>query len=518
VTAIDIQQENITTNALPDMRRWVLFSTILASSMAFIDTSALNVALPAIQEDLQANGAQLLWIVNAYLIMLAALILVGGSLGDKLGRKKVFMTGIGVFILASLACGLAPNTTFLLEARAVQGIGAAMMIPGSLAIITATFEPETRGRAIGTWAAITTMVTIAGPVLGGCLADIGLWRGVFLINLPIGFAALLTLYFKVPESCDEAASHQIDYLGAGLATVGLAGLTYGFISLSNFRLDNPHVYGSLLVGLIALVACGIVEARSDHPMLPLNLFQSYTFSGTNLLTLFLYGALNVGTFFLCLNLVQAQGYSQSIAGLADMPFALLLAGLSPLAGELAERYGPRLPLIIGPSLAGLGFLLLARVGLTDGPSDYWVTFFPGILVFGLGMAITVAPLTTAVMGSVSTQYAGTASGINNAVARTAGVLAIAIIGSIALCFFGEALADHTAHLNLSSEVRSTLQTVATQLGQTIVLPNIPPGQASAVETAIKLAFADTFQVVMLCCAGLSWLSAIMAALLVEQQS
>jgi MFS family permease len=234
--------------------------------------------------------------------------------------------------------------------------------------------------------------------------------------------------------------------------------------------------------------------------------------------LFLYGALNVGTFFLCLNLVQAQGYSQSIAGLADMPFALLLAGLSPLVGELAERYGPRLPLIIGPSLAGLGFLLLAQVGLTNGPSDYWVTFFPGILVFGLGMAITVAPLTTAVMGSVSTQYAGTASGINNAVARTAGVLAIAIIGSIALCFFAGALADHTAHLNLSHEVQSTLQAAATQLGQTIALPNIPPGQASAVETAIKLAFADTFQVVMLYCAGLSWISAIMAALLVEHQN
>jgi EmrB/QacA subfamily drug resistance transporter len=514
VQPVPAEPETIANGGLPAAERWVLVATTLASSMAFIDASALNVALPTLQDALQASGAQLLWIINAYLLMLAALVLVGGSLGDKLGRKKVFMTGICLFILASLACGLTPTAQFLLVARAVQGIGGALMIPGSLAMITATFGPEKCGRAIGTWAAITTMVTIAGPVLGGGLADIGLWRGVFLINLPIGLSALLILHFKVPESRDKALTQPIDYPGAILTTLGLATLTYGFISLPNLGPGNPAVYGALLVGIVALVSWGIVEARSHHPMLPLHLFQSSRFSGTNLLTLFLYGALNVGTFFLCLNLVRAQGYSQTIAGFADIPFALLLAGLSPVMGELVERYGPRLPLIIGPLLAGFGFLLLAQVGLTHGPDDYWTTFFPGIFVFGLGMAITVAPLTATVMTSVPAGYTGTASGVNNAVARTAGVLAIAIVGSIALIAFSGALTTYTADLNLSAEARNALQAEAAQLGQTIALTGIAPDQVSAVETAIKLAFVDTYQVVMLICTGLAWLSAIMAALLV----
>lgn len=286
-----------------------------------------------------------------------------------------------------------------------------MMIPGSLAIITASFDPNRRGQAIGTWAAATTIVTIAGLVLGGFLADAGAWRGVSLINLPLGIITLLILYFKVPESREEDSS-QIDYLGAVLATLGLAGLTYSFISLPDLGFSDPRIYGILSGGIVALIAWVVVEVRSDHPMMPLHLFKSRTFSGTNLLTLFLYAALSLVTFFFPLNLVQAQGYSQSIAGLADTPFALLLAGLSPWAGKLADRYSPRLPLIIGPSLAGLGFLLIACVGLTDGPSDYWTTFFPGVVVFGIGMAATVAPLTTAVMGSVSTHHSGTASGIN----------------------------------------------------------------------------------------------------------
>ncbi|GAB1544473.1 MFS transporter [Scytonema sp. NUACC21] len=510
-----VQQENTSGSVQDKVGHWVLLSTILASSMAFIDASALNVALPALQENLGASGIQLLWIVNSYLLMLAALILVGGSLGDKLGRKKVFAIGICLFILASVACGFSPTTKFLISARILQGIGGAMMIPGSLAIITAYFQPEHRGSAIGTWSAATTIVTVAGPVLGGLLADAGYWRGVFLINVPIGTIALLILCLKVPESRNEEASVKIDYPGAILATLGLAGLTYGFISLYDFGFGNPRIYLTLISGAIALVSYAIVEARSAHPMMPLSLFKSRTFSGTNLLTLFLYGALSVGTFFLCLNLVQAQGYSQSIAGLADMPFALLLSGLSPWAGQLADRYGSRLPLIVGPSLAGLGFLLMAFVGLTHGASEYWTTFFPGILVFGLGMAITVAPLTNAVMGSVTAQYAGTASGINNAVSRTAGVLAIAIIGSIALSTFAGALQEHTAYIHLSKAARLLLQSQARQLGHISPIVGLAPENMDAVETAVKLALVDTFRLVMIICAGLAWLSAAMAALLVE---
>ncbi|MBD2202655.1 MFS transporter [Calothrix sp. FACHB-1219] len=513
-----VKQENKLIVLLPKQGYWVLLSTILASSMAFIDTSALNVTLPTLQNDLQASGEQLLWIINAYLLMLAALILIGGSLGDRLGRKKVFMFGISLFIMASLACGLAPNIEFLIGARVVQGIGGAITIPGSLAIITACFQPEERGSAIGKWSAATTIVTLVGPVLGGLLADAGLWRGVFLINLPLGLTTLVILYFQVPESRNEQVSGKIDYPGAILVALGLASLTYGFISLHNFGFQDPRIYGSLSLGVIALVAYIIVQIRSPHPMMPLHLFKSLTFSGTNLLTLFLYGALNVGNLFLSLNLVQAQGYSQSIAGMADMPFALLLSGLSPWAGKLADQYGPRPLLILGPLLAGLGFLIMAFVGLTDGAEDYWTTFFPGITVFGLGMAITVAPLTTTVMGSVPTHYAGTASGINNAVARMAGVLTIAIVGSVALCNYGNKLEVHTASIHLSEAGRILLASQANQLGQTSMLAGVRPENLQAVETAIKLSFADTFGLVMIICTGLAWMSAIAAALMVMPKS
>jgi EmrB/QacA subfamily drug resistance transporter len=512
------QQERRGNHRRPAAGRWVLLSTILASSMAFIDGSALNVALPALQADLHASGAQLLWIINAYLLMLAALILVGGSLGDRLGRKKVFMIGIGLFVLASLGCGLAPTITFLIGVRLIQGVGGALMIPGSLAIITATFGEDQRGRAIGTWSAATILVTIAGPILGGVLADAGLWRGIFLLNIPLGIAALLALSLKVAESRDEAVSGAIDYPGAVLATLGLAGLTYSLISAPQLGFGDPRIYLTLIGGVVALALFGITEARSDHPMLPLQLFQSRTFSGTNLLTLFLYGALNVGTVFLALNLIQVQGYRQSIAGLAFTPFALLLAALSRWTGGLADRYGARRPLIVGPTLAGLGFLLLAFVGLTAGPTDYWTTFLPGILVFGLGMALTVAPLTTAVMGSVATHYAGTASGINNAVSRTAGVLAIAIVGAVALFAFAGALDRRTAQLDLADTARAALHAEAEELAAASVPAGVAPEQAAAVATGIKLAFVDTFRVVMLVCMGLAWLSAAMAALLVEGQA
>jgi EmrB/QacA subfamily drug resistance transporter len=496
--------------------RWVLFATILASAMAFIDGSALNVALPSLQASLGASGAQLLWVINAYLLMLAALILVGGSLGDRLGRKKVFMAGIALFMLASLACGLAPTIGLLIAARVVQGIGGALMIPGSLAIIGASFAPDTRGRAIGTWSAASTLVTIAGPVLGGVLAGAGLWRGVFLINLPLGLAALAVLLRKVPESRDEAASGAIDYLGAALVSLGLAGLTYGFISAPGYGFADPRVYLALVGGALALAAFVVVEARSPRPMTPPALFRSRTFTGANLLTLFLYGALSVGTFFLSLNLVQAQGYSQALAGLAFTPFALLLSTLSRFTGALSDRYGPRLPLIVGPTLAGLAFLIFGLIGLTSGPADYWTTFFPGVLVFGVGMAITVAPLTSTVMGAAPSHLAGTASGINNAVSRTAGVLAIAILGAAALLVFAASLETRTSALGLPAEAQAALRQAAAELGAAQVPASVPLEQSAAVAQAIKLAFVDTFRVVMFACAALAWLSAAMTVVFIKK--
>jgi EmrB/QacA subfamily drug resistance transporter len=497
---------------------WVLAAAILASSMAFIDGSALNVALPALQADLNASGAELLWIINGYLLMLAALILIGGSLGDQVGRKKVFIAGISLFVVASLACGLAPSTQWLIGARIVQGIGGALMIPGSLAIIGAYFGPDQRGRAIGTWSAATTIVTVAGPVLGGILADAGLWRAVFLINLPLGTLALAVLITKVPESRDESAPGKLDVPGAILATLGLASLTYGFISVPEAGFSSPAVLAALLGSVLALAAFVLVEARRPNPMVPLHLFRSRNFTGANLLTLFLYGALSAAVLFLSLNLVQVQGYSQSQAGFAFTPFALLLTVLSRWAGGLVDRYGPRRPLIAGPAVAGLGFMLMGLNGLTGGPQEYWWTFFPGIAVFGIGMGVTVAPLTTTVMGSVLSRYVGTASGINNAVSRTAGVLAIAILGAVALSAFRSTLDRRSEELGLAGPERQALLAQSGQLGNISIPEGADSQTQEAMQLAIRLAFVDTFRLVLWICAILAWISAAMAALLIRDQA
>ena len=312
--------------------RWVLFATVLASSMAFIDGSALNVALPVLQHDLGASGTELLWIVNGYALLLAALILLGGSLGDHYGRKRVFGLGIALFATASFFCGIAPSTGFLIAARAVQGSGGALMVPGSLALISASFGPTRRGRAIGTWGAFSTLTTVGGPIIGGFLASAGLWRGVFFINLPLAVLALVALAAKVPESRDPSLSRALDGPGAALATVGLAGVTAGFLEAPQLGWTDPLILLALIGGVAALVAFVVVEARSPHPLVSLHLFRSRTFSGTNLMTLFLYGALGGALVFFPLNLIQVQGYDPAIAGFAFLPFAILLIALSRWAG------------------------------------------------------------------------------------------------------------------------------------------------------------------------------------------
>ena len=497
-----------------DVGKWALISAILASAMSFVDASALNVALPALQADLAISGAQLLWVVNAYALMIASFMMIGGSLGDRLGRKKVFMTGIGLFLLASLACGLAPTGEFLIWARAAQGIGGALMIPSSLALITTSFSPDERGGAIGTWSAATTLVTLAGPLLGGFLADVGLWRGVFLLNIPVGITALAALHFRVPAR-REKAPRPVNYRGAILGALGLGGLTFGFMSMPVLGTGDPRVYGMIAFGIVALITSIISESRSEDPMIPLSLFRSRTFSGCNLLTLFLYGGLYAGIFFFALNLVQAQGYSQSLAGAAFLPVAILIAALSRWSGGLADRHGPRLPLIVGPFLAGLGFIFMAFVSLTNGPSDYWTTYFPGVVMLGLGLALTVAPLTATVMGSVASQYAGTSSGINNALSRIAGVLAIAVMGAVALSTFAGMLQANTSEIDLSPEARVALRTEAGKLGGASVPKEVKPEQVGTVELIVRRSFVDTFQMVMLICAGLAWLGTAAAATLIE---
>jgi EmrB/QacA subfamily drug resistance transporter len=496
--------------------RWVLIATILASSMAFIDGSALNVALPAIQASLGASGSDLFWIISGYNLFLAALILVGGSLGDLLGRKRIFQIGIVVFTVASVACGFADSATLLILARIVQGIGGALMVPGSLSILSAAFPPARRGTAIGTWSTFTTVATVIGPVLGGWLASQGLWRGIFFINAPLAVLTLFALR-HVPESRDEKA-HRMDIPGAVLVSLGLAGLTYGFIQGAEVGFAAPAILLALGLGVVALVAFVWVEARSSQPMVPLGLFRSRTFSGTNLLTLFLYSGLAAYSLFVSLNLVQVQAYDETQAGLATLPFVFMLIILSPWAGGLVAKIGPRIPLTVGPALTGLGFLLFGLIGQTNGPNDYWTTFFPATLMVGIGMGVTVAPLTTAVMGSAPSHSSGTASGINNAVARTANVLAIAILGGLALVFFTGMLGSAASDFALTPEQRTVLLTEeAPRLGAASAPEGVSAETATQIDAAVASSFIETHRVVMFVCAALAWISALIGWLMVERR-
>jgi EmrB/QacA subfamily drug resistance transporter len=495
---------------------WTLVATILASSMAFIDGSALNVVLNNLQHDLNASGAQLLWIVNAYLLVLAALILTGGALGDRYGRNRIFGMGIAIFATASLVCGLSPTIDMLLGARVVQGVGGALMVPGSLAIINATFRPHRRGRAIGTWSSVGALTTMSGPALGGVLASLGIWRAVFFINLPFALVALFALT-HVPETRDEsAAGHHFDVIGTELIVLALFGITYGAIGLGSGQGHLNDLRNlALPSGIITLIGYIVVESRRSHPMVPLAIFRSRTFAGTNAMCVFLYGALSGTLFFLPLNLIQIQGYSPALAGLVNLPFSILLATLSPIMGREADRFGPRLLLTVGPCVVALGFALLAVPGITSGPGSYWWTYLPASLAIGTGMGITVAPLTTAVMSSVSSQQSGVASGVNNAVTRSAQVLALAILGAVALLAFSNTLQARAASLPLSSEQRATLVSDAGKLGATPPPPGLDQHTAEQVRTTVKESFVSTFRLLAIISACMALLSAALAWTLVE---
>ena len=502
--------------ALPHIQSsgtWVLVATILGSSMAFIDSTVVNVALPVLQTDLKATVADVQWVVESYALFLSALILVGGSLGDHFGRRRMYATGIALFTLASLACGFAPTITFLIVARAVQGIGGALLVPGSLAIIGAFFASEQPGRAIGTWSGFTSITSALGPVLGGWLVQFASWRWVFFINLPIAAIVLFILFWRVPESeSEEDQRRGLDWWGAILATLGLGGIVYGLTQANNVGFGDPLVLAALAVGVVALIVFVVVETRIASPMLPFSLFRSRTFTGANLLTLLLYAALGGALFFLPFNLIRVQGYSPTAAGAANLPFVLIMFTLSRWSGGLVARYGAKIPLVIGPLIAAAGFVLFSLPGIGG---SYWTTFFPAVVVLGIGMAVAVAPLTTAVMGSVDPQRTGIASGINNAVARTAGLLAIAVLGIVALATFAASLDSNLNALALPPGVRAAL--VAQQnklLGITI-----PSGLSSAthvmIQNTISESFVTSFRVIMLIGAALALASALFSLLLIE---
>jgi EmrB/QacA subfamily drug resistance transporter len=482
--------------------------------MAFIDGSVVNVALPVLQKDLQATVSDMQWVVEAYALFLAALVLVGGSLGDRWGRRRIFAAGVAIFTLASIWCGLAPNTTHLIVARAAQGIGGALLVPSSLAIISATFGEQERGRAIGTWSGMTSIASALGPVLGGFLVERVSWRAVFFINVPLAAIVLLLLFWRVPESrADE--SGKLDVWGALLVTIGLGALVYGLIEAGTSGLGRPTVVAALGLGLVALLLFIAVEARSANPMMPLSVFRSRTFSGANILTLLLYAGLGGALFFVPFNLIQVQGYSPTAAGAALLPMIVLLSVLSRWSGGLVTRYGAKRPLVVGPLIAAVGFALFAVPGIGG---SYWTTFFPAALVLGLGMAISVAPLTTVVMNAIEGRHAGLASGINNAVARTAGLLAVAVLGIVVLQAFSGSLDRRMAALDIPAQTQRLLDNQRVRLAEAEVPASVDAATRRNLEAAIAAAYVDSFRLVMLIAAGLAVGSALSAAALVGGKS
>lgn len=499
----------------PSAKPWVLAATILGSSMVFIEGSVVNVALPALQAALNATVVDIQWIVNAYMLFLAALILLGGSLGDRFGRKRVFMFGVVIFTLASIACGLSQSVEQLIAARALQGIGGALLTPGSLAIISASFAEHERGRAIGLWSGFSAITSAVGPLLGGWLIDTLSWRWIFFINVPLAVAVILISSSYVPESRDEEATGRLDWLGAALVTFGLGGLTYGLLESSVRGLGDPLVLGALLLALGLLTTFIKVERRKRAPMVPLGLFKSATFSGANLLTLFLYAALSGALFFLPLNLIQVQGYSATAAGAALLPFILLLSVLSRWSGGLVARFGAKLPLIIGPLVVAVGFGLFILPGIGG---SYWTTFFPAVLTLGLGMALSVAPLTTTVMNAVPTHQAGTASGINNAVSRLAGLLAVAVFGIVMLAVFSTIFAGQLRALELPPNLQDTLYAERSSLAAISVPERVELELQHNIEASIDRAFISGFRVIMGLAAGLAMISALIAWRMIEGKS
>jgi EmrB/QacA subfamily drug resistance transporter len=496
-------------------RPWVLAATILASSMVFIDGTVVNVALPALQHAFGASASDVQWVVESYTLFLAALLLVGGTAGDRFGRRRVFCLGVALFAAASIWCGLTGSVMQLILARAVQGIGGALLVPGSLALISASFPENERGKAIGTWSGYTAITTAIGPVLGGFLIEHVSWRAAFLINVPLALLVMFLTLKYVPESRDQRASGSLDWFGAALASIGLGCLIYGLIESSNKGWGDATVITTLVLAVLMIAVFIRVELRHPAPMLPLGLFHSRDFSGANLLTLMLYAALGGGLYFLPLNLILVQGYSAVAAGASLLPFVLLMFALSRWSGGLVDRYGAKRPLVIGPTIAAIGFAGFAIPGVGG---SYWINYFPAVMVLGLGISISVAPLTTTVMNAVDQRLAGAASGINNAVSRAAGLLAIAVFGIVMNLVFNTNLDRHFKTLNMAPD---KLQMVTAQRAKLAAIDL--PAEATAPEqavlkNAVNQSYVAGFRWVMLLSALLALGSAVSAWLMIGAHS
>jgi EmrB/QacA subfamily drug resistance transporter len=459
--------------------------------MVFLDGTAVNIALPVFQRDLHADLAGVQWIVEAYQLFVSSLVLVGGSLGDHYGRRRMFAIGVAAFAAASMWCGLAPNTTQMIVARSVQGIAGAMLVPSSLAIINASFG-KNRGRAIGTWSSLTSLTLALGPVVGGWVVERMSWRWVFFLNAPLAVIVLLLVVTRVPESHDKTAG-RLDPLGATLVTLALGGIVYGLI-------EKQWWIGA--AGGVLLVVFIVSQAHVKDPLVPLALFRSRLFSAVNAQTLLLYAAMGGVLFFLPFNLIHIQHYTPAQTGAANLPMVVMMFSLSRFAGWLMDRYGPRPPLIIGPFIAGCGVALLALPGIGG---SYWATWFPALTLMGLGMAITVAPLTTAVM-SAAGEKSGVASGISNAVARTAALMAVAVLG---LVFSARYTRELDAHVVAPPAVKQSILAQRARMAEI----NAPPAN----RPQIAIAFVGAFRVTILVAAGMALASSVIGILYVRRE-
>jgi len=488
-------------------KAWILAVAVLASTMAITDESVVNVALPRIQAELGTTLPAMQWVINAYTLTLSALLLIGGAAADQFGRRLMFLVGIGIFAAASIGCGVAPTVEVLIFSRAIQGVGAALLIPCSLAIIGAAFDESERGAAIGIWSGSSAIAAGIGPLLGGWLVDHWSWRAIFLINPLLAIAAVWIALRQLPESRDPEARAGLDWRGAVLVFCGLGSLVYGLIAASSRGWGDFTVIGSLSAAAVLLVAFVLEERRSPAPMMPLVLFRSRSFSGVNLLTLLLYGALGGAFFFLPFLLIQVHGYSATAAGAVFLPFTLILGVLSRWSGGLVDRFGARWPLIAGPALSAIGFALLA---VNSGDSRYWALVLP-MTVLGFGMAVTVAPLTTTVINAVASRQIGVASGINNAVASVASLLTIAGLGTVALVVLDHSLDRHLATAQASSEVRLVVEPARGGFMVPTLPATLSEGDRQIVRSVIEDSAVETICQVLLIAAALALLGSIAAA-------
>lgn len=495
-------------NSIISTESWILIATILGSSMAFIDSTAMNVVLPVFQLELNAKISQVQWVIEAYALLLASLLLLGGALGDHYGRKKIFLLGIIVFSLSSLWCGLSGNIQQLIIARALQGIGSALLVPGSLAIITSSFSQDKRGKAIGTWAAFTALMTALGPLLGGWLSEHISWRWVFFINIPISILVIATLIKFVPEINNERSSSKIDLFGGILITLSLGAIVFGLIESSNHGFGNPFIIPSMLAGVCLFIVFIIYERRIQNPLVSLNLFKNRVFTGGNIITFFLYSALSGATFFVPFNLIQMQGYSPTEGGAAFLPLLAVLFLLSRWSGSIVDKYGAKRPLIIGPLVSAAGYIMLSVNDLSI--SNYWNGFFPAILVLGFGMSATIAPLTTAVMNAAHTNHSGVASGINNSVGRVAGVLSIAFLGLLMFTMFDLNINNSLNGVEIPYSVKESIRQQTTKLAAIKIPEDIDLQTQSQLKQMVYNSYQASFKIVMYIISGLAVLSSVVS--------